>query len=514
MMDRPEDFKKNKFRSIAPLWICLLAVFSGLYFVTAQPGACWQDSGDHQLRIVRADYEGERGLALAHPLFIAAGQLCKLVPFGDPTTRFNRMSGLAMAVALANLAVLVSLITGRRWIGAAAAAMLAVMHTPWWLATITETYTMNAAMFTAELIAFVLLLRSPGPLRAAALFLICGLSLCVHNLSLLALPVYVISLLVIVRRRRLSRAALGICALAYVAGASPYFFMVVDSALRSGNFPGALQSALFGRYGAEVAGIADKWRFFKVNAGLAALNFVSLILPLALFGWTKMRQRLGTQLAASLWAITAIEMLFVARYPVPDQFSFLLPSLVMIAIAAGVGVAAIAEKSGRWRAWMIAVCALSIMLPPATYANISNIISLVGMDGLRVPRRPFRDEIRYWMVPWKQDEDSAQRFARAALNEAAPDGMIVCDSTDYPPLILTRRSSGRAGDVEMLRFWEVKKRCLEYPRYLQGVLAERAVFSTSDGHVFYTDETAGNIRMEKNPDGLLYRVMWVENERK
>ena len=50
------------------------------------------------------------------------------------------------------------------------AGMLAVMHTPWWLSTITEVYTWNAAFFSAELILFIACLRRPSLYKLAGLF--------------------------------------------------------------------------------------------------------------------------------------------------------------------------------------------------------------------------------------------------------------------------------------------------------------------------------------------------------
>ena len=56
-----------------------------------------------QRRVLEGDYAGGLGLALAHPLYIAVGRLVAMVPIGDVAGRLNFLSGLGMAVALANL---------------------------------------------------------------------------------------------------------------------------------------------------------------------------------------------------------------------------------------------------------------------------------------------------------------------------------------------------------------------------------------------------------------------------
>jgi hypothetical protein len=50
---------------------------------------------------------------------------------------------------------------------------------------------------------------------------------------------------------------------------------------------------------------------------------------------------------------------------------------------------------------------------------------------------PFRDHARYWLSPWKHDEDSAGRFARAAIDQleaASPRAILFADTTSYWPL--------------------------------------------------------------------------------
>ena len=86
-------------------------------------------------------------------------------------------------------------------------------------------------------------------------------------------------------------------------------------------------------------------RHFKVNAVLVAMNFVNVLLPLAIVGWINFRKQIGHMPATALGAITLIEVIFAIRYPVPDQFTFFLPSLFMIAVAAGIGLAVLSDTS-------------------------------------------------------------------------------------------------------------------------------------------------------------------------
>jgi len=441
------------------LWVLCAVVFAALYVATAQRGASWQDSGQdsglHQWRVRVGSFRGQFGLATSHPLYVAAGQVIARVPVGTLEWRLNAFSGVGMAVALANLACVGAVLTGRRWTGLAVVAMLAVAHTVWWLATIAETYTWSAAGLTAELWLLVLLLRRPRARTLAALALVSGLGWSLHNLALLPLPVYVVAAVALVVRRRLPARALAAAAGAYLVGAGAYLVLIGQAAVESGSIRTAIGSALFGRYAGEATNLLALSKYWRANLALAALNFVNVLAPLAVIGWFGLRRRLGGPLAAAVAAITAIEILFVVRYPVPDQFTFLLPTLMMLGVAAAVGLAVVADASRRWPVAAIVTCVLSVAAPPVVYATAPHLVRAAGLYAGRSRQLPYRDELRYWLVPWKHNEDSAERFAADALAQAAPDGVIVADGTALRPLRVVQSRSGRPADVTVTRGTEL-----------------------------------------------------------
>lgn len=462
------------------LWLACLIAFSALYLATSQRGVCWQDSGMFQWRVRTGDYEGDLGLALAHPLLIAAGQVLKAIPIADLATRLNFFSGLGMAVALANLACLIAVVTGRRWIGAATAAMLGVAHTPWWLATITETYTWSAAGLTAELWLLVTLIRKPRAALLIAIALVSGLGLNLHNLALLPLPVYAVAAIILVLRRKVPAWSLAAAAGAYVLGAGLYIAMTAHLAVRTGDLPGAIHSALFGNYAKAVLNVSAGSKYYQANAVLAAMNFVSFLGPLAVVGWAHLRRKLGGATASAVAAITIIEVLFVIRYPVPDQFTFLLPALVMSALAAGIGISVLADASAGLRKLAIASCVLSIIAPPVFYAAGPSLARWRSPALVHQKRKlPFRDELRYWLVPWKHNEQSAELFARAALEQAGPDGVIIADSTAAYPLLLVQARDGLSRGVSVEHLGRFAARYAANPQAFRKTLGERNLYAVS-----------------------------------
>lgn len=488
------------------IWAGVLCAGLLFYGLTAQQGVSWQDSGMLQWRILAGDYVGNLGLALAHPLYIAIGRFFLLVPFGCDVTLLNFCSGAGMAVTLANVSVLGILLTGRRWIGLMTAGMLAVMHTPWWLSTIAEVYTWNAAFFTVELIFFIVCIRKPSPARLAGLFLCNGLNLSVHNLALLSLPVYGTWALLLVYRRRLPPVCIALAGAAYICGAAPLVWLVIQEMLQTGSFQTAVESMLFGRYASDVFNVSLSQPLMGVNAALSSLNFMHVGLLLGVVGWVNMRITIGRPLAWSFFVLLCLQGFFFLRYSVPDQFTFIVPTLVVFSLGMAVGMDVLARRSSAWRKAVVAACLLSIVLMPLTYAALPPTLKALNLSVKRERALPFREEMRYWAVPWKHTEHSAEQFARVALLEAAPDGLIVCDSTSYYPLILMRERMQGTGAVLIENYTTMARRYAAAPEALALLLRERQVFLVSPVLNFIAEEHRQFFEFAREDGLILYTL--------
>jgi hypothetical protein len=445
--DRPTS------RGLAILWSTVFFAGATLYAGTCQRGAAWQDSGKHQYRVMTGDYRGDLGLALSHPLYIAAGRALRWLPLGGLPTRLNAFSGIGLAVALGNLACLLAWLTGRYALPAGTAAMLAVAHCPWWLATVAETYPWSLAAFTGELWLLAMLLRRPRWNVLAGLALVNGLHLAIHNLALLATPVYAVAVVAMLARRRLAPWTLAPAAALWVLGASPLLAMTVELAWTTSDPAGAMRSMLFGRYADDVLNTrlsGTRARWMGINLMLASLSYASAVVPLAIVGLARLPAHLGRATAWSMIAVLVIEAAFFVRYSVPDQFMFMLPTLAMVFLMAGVGLVELASGGRRWRALAWGLCAGSVLLAPLVYAAAPAVLRRVRPSWASVVRHPFRDEARYWLVPWKHDERSAEQFARRALRLAGPDGIVLAGESSRYPLRVVQLRDGLSPGVESL----------------------------------------------------------------
>ncbi|MCP4534872.1 MAG: DUF2723 domain-containing protein, partial [Delftia sp.] len=218
--------------------IVVLAMMLTLYAVTTQRGPAWQDSGVFQVRILDFDLVGEFGLALAHPLLIILGKAMSLLPVGALAFRINLVSALCGAVATANVGLLVRRLSpgrpGAAWL---AAGFFGLAHTSWWLSTICESQMVFAALFTAELHVLLLLVRKPTGGLALLLGVANGLALMAHNLALLGMVVYGLTVLVLCIRRRLGWPAVGLLAVGWIAGSAGLLMLVAHEASAVGLVP-------------------------------------------------------------------------------------------------------------------------------------------------------------------------------------------------------------------------------------------------------------------------------------
>ncbi|MHC4696561.1 MAG: hypothetical protein ACYTFA_07460, partial [Planctomycetota bacterium] len=132
-------------------WFALFLAAFALYAATASRGAQWQDSGHHILRIVTGESVNPLGLALSHPLHHWLGRLVVVPDILEPCFVITLISSFAAALAVANTFGCVCALTRRRDAALLAAASLALANTFWQMATVVETYTLAAALLSAEI---------------------------------------------------------------------------------------------------------------------------------------------------------------------------------------------------------------------------------------------------------------------------------------------------------------------------------------------------------------------------
>jgi hypothetical protein len=411
-------------------WLSLFAGASILYAATANRGPQWQDSGQHILRAVSGETVNPLGLALTHPLHHWLAKLVAQVDWLEPCHAITLISAVAAAVAIANVFGCVWTLTTDRRAALLAAVGLCLAHTFWQMATRAETYTITAALLSAECWCVAAYARGHRPRHLLGAMLINGVGLANHNLALLSLPVLIGLFAYSLWRRQVRPRHALLAAGLWLAGSLPYTGLVVVEWSQTGDLAATLHSALFGHaFADEVLNASVQPTLLGMSAGFVALNFPNLMLPAAIVGlvWAG---KLGTPAEATRALIAALLMhaVFAARYPIQDQYMFFVPTYVYLCLFGGVGYAAIRRlDSARARRTLFAAAVVLLAATPATYAVTADIARRHEVLGSLARNKPYRDDYVYALIPWTVSERSAERFSRQAVDLASPDGLIIVE---------------------------------------------------------------------------------------
>lgn len=413
-----------------PGWLGIFVLAFVLYAATANRGVQWQDSGSHILRVVTSELVHPLGLALSHPLHHWLGRLVVSFDLLEPCFAITLLSALAAAVAVANVYGCVLVLTSRRPAALLAAGSLAVAHTFWQMATLTETYTLVAALLAAECWCLSAYARRPrrGFLWMAVLFN--GLGIANHMLASLTTPVLIVVVFQAVRSREVRGRDALVAIGAWLVGSFPYTALVVAESVRTGDFSATLHSALFGvSFAGEVLNTKLSLRMLLIGAGFVALNFPSLLLPLAIYGIFRAR-RLGVRRLARLFLLAGLmlHVYFVARFRVLDQHMFLLPTYVLLSIFGGIGIAGVLCWPGaRKRRVLLGIATALLALTPLWYAFVPGVARRFDVLRSVARNKPYRDDYVYVFTPWSVVERSAEKMSRHALELAGEDGLILVE---------------------------------------------------------------------------------------
>lgn len=383
-----------------------------------------------QYRIWQTDLRGGLGLALAHPLYILLGQCAKLISWGEYGYRVNLISSLAAAFTIANVFLLLY-----GWLGARLPAIfgcvtLGLSWTFWQHACIAEVYTLYTALFTIELLLMAQYIQSKRPMFAILLAFVNGLAIAAHMWAVIPLAVYISYFMVQVFRRKLRAIHVVLMVPAWILGALPYIWLIIERWISTGNFLDTLCSAFFGdNWSRAVLNTSLSWRIVVENLLFILLSFPTPSLILCFVGVvTLIRRPLKRPLSFMLLALLGAFFLFAFRYTVPDRYAFFLPFYCLVAVYAGLGLQVLFQRFGlSIRAGFILLCLAFLPIP--VYAVTYRVARQMKIDLGTRREIPYRDEYRYFLCPWQTGNDGPRRFAREALTSMERDAVLLADGT-------------------------------------------------------------------------------------
>ncbi len=423
-------------------WL-LPILFFILYCGTAQRGVSWGDSGLFQYRVMIHDYIGNGGLACAHPLYILVGtRLFEILPKDLWFWGLNVMSGFFASLALFFLG------RSARLLGASsqgvlyAVVTLGFSHVLWTMSTLAEVYTLSLFFLSLEVYAGLRFLKGKETRWFVLMFLFNGLHLTVHNFAILNLPVYAVLAYYLLAARRVK--PLVFASVVWLLGASLTLWLGVHDYLAHGDLWGTIQNLLVGNYQSSVMGTASRsLTLVLMNVMLMGLTFCLPLFPYGMLFYAKQfrlfKEQRELQFVAALFCV---QFVFWVRYAVPDQWTFVLPTLFLLTLLFSRAAGAL-----RWGKMLLVVTVLLAVLLPWGICRMSH---LLPKSLTHARTHVARDNLRYFILPWKHNEHSAEDFV-ASVTRTVPKGALVyADFTNITPLACARQ-------MEMLSkgMWDV-----------------------------------------------------------
>ena len=477
LTDIPRD---NRVRILAG-YIGVLLSAGALYVCTCADGALWQDSGVHQYRIWHNDIEGALGLALAHPLYLFVGIVCKHILIGEFGWRVNLISALFGAITVANLFLLVRLWVGRNFGAVIAAVTLALSWTFWRHCVIAESYTLYTAVLTAELVVLLLYVKTS---RTRYLYLLAcfnGLAIANHMLGLIPLACYAVFVAILFKNRQVSLKNIAVMVLLWIIGAAPYEYLVVKSMVQTGDIAGTLSSALFGySYRGDTLNIRLSRPLILQNLMFICYSFPTPNALLFICGLSGLYKVMDTRRFANI--MLGLLMLFLAfafRYTVQDRYAFFIPFYCIVSAFIGLGAHLFSQ---RWHSRIARVLVLAFLFIPVLVYEFTPM--LLERAEIKMPTKrtiPYRNDYTHFLRPRQNSNHSPELFARSALSSVSDAATIIADSTTVSPLWYIQTIEGRRGDVKVVSTLETYNNPTDFPteENIEQLLSDGAVYVVS-----------------------------------
>jgi len=434
-------------------WVVVFLCGCALYAATCAPDVLEGDAGAFQFRAVQfpsSDVKDTVALVNRHLVYLAIAKAFTWLPIGNPAYCVNLVSSCFGAMALANVFVIVRILTASRWAAAIGALSVALGHTFWMHAAVAECLTLCAAFLTAELLVLTVFARTGKGIWFISLGLINGLAISNHMMAALGTPVYALLAIVWWQRGRLRASSILGFAVTLLAGAGIYLSLVIQTMIRTGEVIGVVVSATTGNWPAANLNVGASM-ILRV-LGYVALQYPTLLCILGIVAlWAKPLYSRDILARWALVGVLGVHFVFAARYPVPDQFAFFVPFYAAFGVMIGLGARDVIR---RWRPvrW---VCLVLAIAPVGVYFSLPALARrfapelFTGDVYFCEPYAAYCDPYVHFLRPWQCGNDGPRRHAEAVFDALPPDAVLVADFVSGTSLSYLQAVEGERPDVTL-----------------------------------------------------------------
>ena len=486
------------------LWNRLLPLllFCGvllLYSATLAPTVLWGDDAFFQRAAFDDSLRRDGGY---HWLWLQAARLFLRISSVNVAYTVNFVSAAAAALTVSILYGAIYQACRTRPAAVVGAVGIALSHTFWMHAVRAEVYTVFTVFMALQLFLwFAWRVDRLWPILLAAA--LGGITLLGHQMALLMVPALL--LLLVLRRRWLTRREWGLLLLSFVLGLLPFFLVVwlqIDGDSIGNKIWHYLthsgidfSDSLFDFATNRLARNAAIW------IGLLGLQFVGFSGLLGLWG-----ALFPTNRSHEWWTITTLfvtSVLFAFSYSVSDQFVFFLPSYIAFAFFVAWGWQR-ADRFMRGRRLQSAMLLLIVLIPIGTYYALPRWLVSTGSNPLGVRILPNREPNRFFLWPAKGSYTGAYDFGRSALEILPADSILLADYTPYETLLYLKTIESIRPDVRLVNVLPGR----DLKPTLDQLPKDVPIFFADNDPEYYNFKSMSCAKFE--PHGPIYRFVCAE----
>ncbi len=411
--------------------IFLLAI--GVYAYTLAPTILWGDP----TKLARFVHFGQPRYLNggAHGLHTLLGEVfAYLLPSSWPLAyKTNLMSAVWASLSLPVIYAVIRHMVGATLPAIGATACIGLAHMFWWVATLTESYSLLVFTFAVSLWIFVrwsacrndwLLLALLGSLLVGFLN---------HYLTLLFVPVYAVFAVHYARNRR------------RILGTYLVVALIGGGLLATG--PGmTVFSALAETAYVCLTRFSDYSKLPKEM--LLFFLYLSYQYPAAIFFGLFGMRTARHPLTPLFIVLILIDVVFASFYGKARQLHQLLPAFVLFGYFIAAGFKSVSERMTAKK--FVVLLLWAALLQPATYFVVTRSASyLFHVNLVSESTFPYRDANIYYLWPSKRGNYITYDFAKNAFSVMVPGSVILADFNIFEPLRYLQNVEGARPDVRV-----------------------------------------------------------------
>ena len=197
--------------------------------------------------------------------------------------------------------------------------------------------------------------------------------------------------------------------------------------------------------------------------------------------------------------------IFAFRYTVQDRYAFFIPFYCMVSIFIGIGVFRYLLKSSGIGVYVLSAFCLAVVPVYIKAPELAKISHFEIGSGRRIA---YRNDVTYFLYPWKMNYNGAEKFAAEALIRVRPPAVIYADSTTAPPLLLMQdvRKLQSGKDIKIVSSIGGSKDAPQFNNNtIESLLSDRNVYVVSEMEGYCPEFLLE--RCEFAPEGVLWRAI-------